>query len=60
MGNISLEEVKEYLRIDDDAGDQTLSTLLESAKRISCKCWSKRTKQLFIQACRDGVGLHLL
>ncbi|MDT2278337.1 head-tail connector protein [Paenibacillus larvae] len=32
MGNISLEEVKEYLRIDDDAGDQTLSTLLESAK----------------------------
>ncbi|MDT2302755.1 head-tail connector protein [Paenibacillus larvae] len=31
MGNISLEEVKEYLRIDDDAGDQTLSTS-ESAK----------------------------
>ncbi|MDT2285547.1 head-tail connector protein [Paenibacillus larvae] len=35
--NISLEEVKEYLRIDDDAGDQTLSALLESAKKISCK-----------------------
>ncbi|MEV3587688.1 head-tail connector protein [Paenibacillus larvae] len=32
MSNISLEEVKEYLRIDDDAGDQTLSMILESAK----------------------------
>ncbi|MEV2698186.1 head-tail connector protein, partial [Paenibacillus larvae] len=32
MANISLEEVKEYLRVDDDAGDQTLAILLESAK----------------------------
>ncbi|MDT2306349.1 head-tail connector protein [Paenibacillus larvae] len=34
MANISLEEVKEYLRVDDDAGDQTLAILLESAKNI--------------------------
>ncbi|UYL93639.1 head-tail connector protein [Paenibacillus phage vB_PlaS-5/A] len=27
-----MEEVKEYLRVDDDAGDQTLAILLESAK----------------------------
>ncbi|MDT2261374.1 head-tail connector protein [Paenibacillus larvae] len=60
MGNISLEEAKEYLRIDDDAGDQTLSTLLESAKEYLANAGVKRIKQLFIQACRDGVGLHLL
>ncbi|MDT2306339.1 head-tail connector protein [Paenibacillus larvae] len=33
MANISLEEVKEYLRVDDDAGDQTLAILLNPPKK---------------------------
>ncbi|MDT2306592.1 head-tail connector protein [Paenibacillus larvae] len=47
MGNISLEVMKDF-RIDDDAGDQTLSTLLESAKEYLANAGVKESNNYYL------------
>ncbi|MDT2261585.1 head-tail connector protein [Paenibacillus larvae] len=59
MANISLEEVKEYLRVDDDAGDQTLAILLESAKNILPMLESRESNHaLYKLAVMVWVAIH--
>jgi uncharacterized phage protein (predicted DNA packaging) len=59
MANISLEEVKEYLRIDDDAGDQTLVILLESAKEYLANAGVQESQDaLYKLAVMVWVTIH--
>ncbi|AXF40022.1 head-tail connector protein [Paenibacillus larvae] len=59
MANISLEEVKEYLRMDDDAGDQTLAILLESAKEYLANAGvTESNHALYKLAVMVWVAIH--